>query len=339
MTYKIKCPKVFLGIIIAVFGLFIPNYQSLAQPTPTTGCDQAILEQECKDGFSEWQNASHWMFLPNSSWFCFCKVYYRWRECNTFPPHTVQVQIMHIQVDLSYKIKVNGEWRYPCREAIKKINNGSLNDISIKNTELTNNLFKMLTIYMFDIFKKPIVPNEPPYALCDPEGQDPNNPNLPPVKFIAYDASCMGSCRVQRPPIVWELPTVKELNEFRGVGPEDDRYITEVARLNEEELADLNNYFETEINPYIVDQEARFEPIVIWPDAQFTLTNIKCTDDFCCLYVLTLCVDKDGNTVVNEKVEGNIPECIGYPDHTKCPKGFNKRLFPCVHNCKEPNDN
>ena len=330
-------------IIICFFGVM--NHTK-AQPLPAE-CEDYIDSVYCSN-WGEWHGASTWFDIPSAphnqwpsqsrTFDCPIKVLYKWRQCLT-NPYIHQCQILSYVVDLSYKVWIFNEgWIYPCKEAIDLLE-GNSNDVTLRNNELLENIFKKLLVSQFDFFRSNLPPDFP-YALCN--STDTSNPNVPPVQFIARKGACQGICRVQRPANIITIdgfqfeighPPAEIFAEWYGVPLTGDLAV-QVVDLNSSELDTLNSYIQTEINNGILEQEYKLKPIVVPLDATIIITPIDCTPDYCCIYEITLCVDDDGNTQVTEQRTGNIPSCLGYPPLSSCPEGTFKVVYPCKLNCE-----
>ena len=225
-----------------------------------------------------------------------------------------------------------GGWIYPCREALDLLK-GSSDDVSLRNNEILDNIFKNLVVELFDQVRSGIPPGIP-YALCD-------NPATDPVQFISKRGACQGVCRVQRPPLYITLDSIPFGISTPPIGVIQNIYNAssvssdsiQIAELDSLDLIDLNNYIQTEINSGILEDDYKLQPITMAKDAIIIITPIDCTPEYCCIYKITLCVDNNGNTQVYEERTGDIPECTGYPSTSSCPEGTFKVTYPCKVLC------
>ncbi|MBQ6269429.1 MAG: hypothetical protein IJK61_04810 [Bacteroidetes bacterium] len=329
--------KFYLFLLLTIL-LVIPSIK--AQPL-TSICEQYIIDSVCSS-WGQWYSGSVWIDMPSAphnqwpfpirTFNCPIQVIFKWRQCQN-DPNLHQYQILSYVLNLSYKIWIWPRgWIYPCREALD-ILKGSSDDVSLRNNEVLDNIFKNLVVQLFDQFRSDLPPGSQ-YALCD-------NPNSNPVQFISKRGACQGSCRVQRPALYITLdsipfgistPPLGVLQDIYNI-PSNTLDSVQIAELDSLDLVDLNSYIQTEINSGIIEDDYKLQPITMAKDAIIIITPIDCTPEYCCIYKITLCVDNSGNTLVNEERTGDIPECIGYPDDSSCPEGTFHITYPCKILC------
>lgn len=329
--------KFYLFLLLTIL-LAIPSIK--AQPL-TSICEQYIDSVYC-DNWGDWNSGAVWLDIPSAphnqwpmpirTFNCPIQVIFKWRECLT-NPNIHQYQILSYAINFSYKIWIWPDgWIYPCREALDLLK-GSSDDVSLRNNELLDNIFKNLVVALFNQFRSNLPP-EVPYALCD-------EPDSIPVQFITKSGACRGACRVQRPALYVNLdsldfeisiPPLGVLQNMYNI-PSASMNSIQIAELDSLDLIDLNSYIQTEINSGILEDDYKLQPITMAKDAIIIITPIDCTPEYCCVYEITLCVDNNGNTQVSESRIGNIPDCIGKPSITSCPEGTFKVTYPCKIIC------
>lgn len=265
-------------------------------------------------------------------------------------PFIEQFQITSYALNLGYKIRISseGDWIYPCREALNLFK-GSSNVVSLRNNELLDNIFKVLALELFEEDKNNASPSLG-FVPCD---------NINRQYFIAKHGACRGFCRVQTPSLPFELDTIAfHLDTITYLSNIDSTYFyyippigiisellegmeeytlninedsIQIALLDSLDLFELDFYIQTHINNFIIEPEFQLHTIGMVKNALMIMIPVDCTSDYCCIYEIGLCVDNDGNTQVIESRTGNIPnECTGTLPLTSCPNGV---PYPCTESC------
>ena len=199
--------------------------------------------------------------------------------------------MININLDLGYKIwhLQSGGWVYPCREVLD-ILKGSKTEVSGFFNALYNRVYEDLLEVLFEeYFAAAEALDEQlggPYAHykhspCD--DTDPNNPwNKYAITVVTVNSSCQGACVTwgyNKELVVFKDPISLEFSNplSTNISPEflastygyDEGY--SLQPLDTTDLADLNNYIQTEINPYIVEPEYKIG--ILSGSPKMTITN------------------------------------------------------------------
>jgi hypothetical protein len=139
-------------------------------------------------------------------------------------------------------------------------------------------------------------------------------------------------------------PDIQFLADMYNVGDRNNEdnngNLFKVEPLDETDLADLNHYVQTEINPFIIEEDRKLPIFLAGPI--MTFTPRYCADDFCCTYTMNICQEKNGDARLYNKVieESNIPQLCLDGDLTPidfCPPSVYQPIpIPCVSNCNPP---
>jgi len=293
---------------------------------------------------SKWYTIWH---LGPRTFKCPVKINYRWRACLT-DPYLRQYDIVGFTLDLSYKIWVIWHgWIYPCREGLE-IFKGSEAAVSQNLTSLYDSLLLTILKNHYNYFFKyldQIEPNDTTYIPC--------NSNTPSSVVISSKATCQAKCVVSNMKFTgYSYPEeyIDFLRDFysepiaSGEEGENENPIEPiiVEALLPHEVDELNDYIQTEINPFIYENDFKLPVFAAGPD--ITIKYIPCADngisDFCCIDKYTICRDYKNNRTlkITHSIEtGTIPSgCLeGYtPPVTVCPIGeLPSVIYRCTETC------
>lgn len=341
-----------LFVIIATFAVSnVAKANDTTITIPLDLCSDAMLETEYCSDWSDWFDMpphkltfeslrhSKWPFGPK--WYhCDVTVIYTNRQCNT-NQYLHQYVIEAIVLDLGYRVwsLQSGGWVYPCREALE-ILKGDEKDVSLAFNQLYDEIYKALVLDLYDMVFHAWGPN---YARCN--DLDPTNPSVKPLTVVSTKSSCQGTCFTYQPdrsfpiPIndrIWHLqdfaPTMSYLAEKYNGGATEGLIVEPIDSAG---IADLNDYIQTEINPFIVED---WRKIPIFSGDGFTIiaTPIPCAPDFCCLNRLDICQGDDRKAHIHQTITGDIPEAcmLNLPTNVNCPPSpLPPQKVECAANC------
>ena len=351
-----------MAVFFTIF--FTNNAKAKIDTIPLSVPPCTNIVPDCSD-WEDWQyhtremkydshKHSNWPFGPK--WFkCNTVIAYRVRQCKT-NRYMHQYDVININLDLGYKIwhLQSGGWVYPCREALD-ILKGSKTEVSGFFNALYNRVYEDLLEVLFEeYFAAAEALDEQlggPYAHykhspCD--DTDPNNPwNKYAITVVTVNSSCQGACVTwgdNKEFVVFKDPISLEFSNplSTNISPEflastygyDEGY--SLQPLDTTDLADLNNYIQTEINPYIVEPEYKIG--ILSGSPKMTITKRPCSPDFCCVYKMNICQEENGDArLFNKVIEGDVPQACIDGDLTPldlCPPSVIPPLpYPCVSNC------
>jgi hypothetical protein len=302
----------------------------------------------------QYQSNAYW---PNKFFNCNTLVTYRIRQCIS-NPNMHQIDIVSIELDLSYRVwyLFAGGWVYPCREALD-ILKGSAAEVSGLFNSLYNAIYEDIVeadyTMRFKIAEEldEIYAGDLAHFKHNPCKQpDPGNPwNVDLLTVVSVNASCQANCvtwsnndspvwyrdSVGGPvigPIEVGMPLQFLADKYSG-GSLDNLI---VEPLDSAGLSDLNDYIQTEINPYILEEEHQVPILFGLP--RMKITKLPCTEDFCCVYTMNVCQDEDGNAFLyNKMITGMVPdECVNNTTIpiAFCPPSYLPPIpYPCNSNC------